>query len=42
VTSQGFKDSSDEAIERMLKLGTLRAAGHPTKRVRTKVPDGTT
>jgi dTDP-L-rhamnose 4-epimerase len=42
VTSQGFHDSSDEAIERMLRLGTLRAAGDPAKRVRTKVPDGTT
>jgi dTDP-L-rhamnose 4-epimerase len=27
VASLGFKDASDDAIERMLKLGTLRRAG---------------
>ena len=29
ATSQGFRDNSDEAIQRMLKLGTLRRAIRP-------------
>jgi dTDP-L-rhamnose 4-epimerase len=29
VTSQAFHDNSDEAIERMLRLGTLRRAHNP-------------
>jgi dTDP-L-rhamnose 4-epimerase len=42
VTSQGFKDSSDDAIERMLRLGTLRAAGARVMGLPTNVPDGGT